>query len=345
LTAPPYFDVAIIDAGTPNVISSGDEHKEPGSLECGKNWYKTRLKKNRTTDEDLNNTNFIFVDDKDISVEAKECLENLPEWTRFKNIITTKDEFTKILNEHASPVFPGVDKAPFSVFKGSGLSLTQAKELGATCRLQVSHGANQTIQIFSNALRTIRFNAVTTLDNGQNNQIYLGGKYEHIRGRASKLVEGSFIQHHKKIDKPRGKTDAGLGEPNNGIVKYRFEDEASFAFVKVSDKDKKNVENLWALKFDSNGAYLGDVKGDGHQVDKEGELKNGFSVGSTYTSLIHNECIKITAGKSVVLRCQDAVVTLDDKTFKVGDLEVNGVVPSEPHASIPKRRSAYARSK
>lgn len=319
-TVPPYLDVAIIDA-TPPVGGAANESRN-GAAGWDVHRYRPNtpeldgLREEPLSTKALNpdSSNFIFLTPGDIEEDVREYLKTLPEWEKFEETIFNPIRFRHMLRTLASPWFPG-NKRHFPPFQGQGISVEKARSLGATCRLQVSHGANQTIQIFSNSLRTIRFNAVSTIDNGQNNQIYLGGKYEHIKIRSTKLVEGPFVQHHR-----RGLT--------NGVAKFRFEDDTSFSYVIPEGGD--GIRNLWSIAFRESGVYIGNIADWGDHTDEDYVAPNQLNMpiglainedsvraGSATVGLDINPekgCITLGAGNNRLI--------FNERVFDVGDLLV-----------------------
>lgn len=336
VTIPPYLDVAIIDAGK---VKKEDLDK---SSEGGRNWYKSRFAAERMNtifyecSKKEDETNFIKLNVENIPAEALHCLENLPEWNKFRNLILGEENFKALLLSDASPTFPGLDTAPFTGFTGGGANLEQAHQDGATCRLQVSHGANQTIQIASNSLRTIRFNPTTSIDYDKNSVICLGGKYEHTRGQTSNLVEGSFIQHHRKIAAPSTKSENEpwkKNEPINGIAKFRFEDDVSFAFVESAQdnaaaSNKIKLTCLWGLKLSKELAILGDIDDSNDETlknhpGKSKPISKGISIKNEQLNITHGKLIKLESGEQIIFSAGISKMTFTTEEFCAGDLRVN----------------------
>lgn len=305
-TVPPTLDVAIIDASSPTLkpqvkpkdanqpgVLNPENANQPGVLNPENanqprhgtsSSPKTYLDEvlegrmaKRIKSEDistLEESNYIRITEADLTNGELKFLDSIPEWNKD---IVDRDRFTFILEKMASPTFPGVDNKPFGGFKGGGIGIQQAKEIGATCRLQVSHGANQTIVVASQSLRTIRFNPISTIDHGKNNEVFLGGRYSHTRGVSSNLFEGSFVQHHRKPKEMDSDPVRAAKEPDHGVAKFRFEDDVSFAFVKTSEQDKR-VENLWALKLTEGGVLLGNVPDAGDETMKKSKERNEWGL-------------------------------------------------------------------
>jgi hypothetical protein len=318
INVPPFLDLAIIDASRP---IDTEAEKEASNTAKGVNQlctnsdkekFDSRYKNNRAAAVDMINshdTNFIYLQESDLPEGAIEKLNTIPEWRDNEQHILNQEGFSKFLLEMASPNVAGFPKH-YTGFKGKGWSAEDAKKIGATCRLQISHGANQTIMVASHSLRTIRFNGVSTIDHGNVNLLYLGGKYEHIRGLATKLVEGSFIQHHR-----RPKDNVESSEPGNANVNYRFEDEASFAFVQPSDTQ---VNEIWALQLSHSGIDLGKVEA----TQGPRKFEHGFSLNDQHLKINHNSLIAIEANESIEFSGGNKPMKLDKSGLRVGGLFV-----------------------
>lgn len=330
VTVPPHLDVAIIDASRPNDAMAQMIKSDAGSW----GWDEARFGVDRKQDMGLE-TNYIYLEEPDIPADAWARLESLKEWADNKETITNQEKFQELLEDKASPTFPGVAAPPFTPFKGGGMNVDTAKSHGATCRLQVSHGANQTIQIFSQALRTIRFNNVTTVDNGQNNQIYLGGKYEHIRGQAHTLVEGPLIQHHRKKI-PTKTEDQAQGPNDNGVAKYRYEDGVSVAFV-TADPDSGAVTNEWSMNLQMEGIAIGNAS----DIDQPSSLTQGLRITEKSLEMIHGDRhLKFPEDGGVVWSWQDKKMVANSVGIQAGDLtiRISGVADENPAISFDANR-------